>query len=61
MYERKGYVGVFPGTAITGFPPRAITNGMMHAADAVANQAQNDVTTTYSYSCGYISASYAWW
>lgn len=42
----------FPGTAITGFPPRVITNGVMHAADAVANQTQNDVTTTYNAAAG---------
>jgi type VI secretion system secreted protein VgrG len=42
-----GSVGVSPGTAITGFPPATITNGTIHLADAVALQAQSDVTTAY--------------
>ncbi|KAK7229604.1 hypothetical protein V2G26_001774 [Clonostachys chloroleuca] len=43
-----GDVGVSPGTAITGFPPGVITNGAIHAADAVAAQAQSDITTAYN-------------
>lgn len=39
--------GVSPGAAITGFPPGTST-GTAHAADAVALQAQNDVTTQYN-------------
>lgn len=42
-----GDLGVSPGTAITGFPP-GIVNGTIHSADAVALQAQNDVTTQYN-------------
>ncbi len=44
-----GDVGVSPGTAITGFPPGTITPPYtMHAGDAVALQAQNDLTTAYN-------------
>lgn len=42
-----GDLGVSPGTAITGFPP-GIVVGTIHSADAVALQAQNDVTTAYN-------------
>src|SRR5450759_4747631 len=42
-----GDLGVSPGSAITGFPPGTRT-GTTHAADAVALQAQNDVTTQYN-------------
>jgi hypothetical protein len=46
-----GNLGVWPGTAITGFPP-GIVNGMIHASDAVAQQAQSDVTTAYNTLAG---------
>jgi len=42
-----GDLGVSPGTAVTGFPPGIVTGGATHAADAVALQAQSDVTTAY--------------
>ena len=42
-----GSVGVYPGTAITGFPPGQVTSGAIHSADAVAQQAQTDLTTAY--------------
>jgi hypothetical protein len=42
-----GNLGVSPGTAVTGFPPGKV-NGTIHAADAVANQAQTDLTTAYN-------------
>jgi hypothetical protein len=42
-----GNLGVSPGSAVTGFPPGIVTGGI-HAADAVALQAQNDVTTAYN-------------
>ncbi|MGI8699932.1 MAG: ice-binding family protein [Nocardioidaceae bacterium] len=48
----SGNVGVSPGTAITGFPPGQIINGTKHAADAVALQAQNDLTTAYNDAAG---------
>ncbi len=44
----NGDLGVSPGTAITGFPPGIVTGGTKHAADAVALQAQSDVTTAYN-------------
>lgn len=43
-----GDLGVSPGNAITGFPPGIVNGGAIHAADAVALQAQNDVTTAYN-------------
>jgi len=43
----SGDVGVWPGTAITGFPPGTIT-GAFHAGDAVAMTAQGDLTTAYN-------------
>lgn len=42
-----GDLGVWPGTAVTGFPP-GIVNGTIYAGDAVAQQAQSDVTTAYN-------------
>jgi Ice-binding-like/IPTL-CTERM motif len=43
----SGNLGVSPGSAVTGFPPGIVT-GTIHAADAVAAQAQSDLTTTYN-------------
>jgi ice-binding like protein/exosortase sorting signal-containing protein len=42
-----GDLGVSPGSAVTGFPPGIVT-GTIHAANAVALQAQNDLTTFYN-------------
>jgi len=47
----NGDLGVSPGTAITGFPP-GIVNGTIHAADAVAAQAQSDLTIAYNDAAG---------
>ena len=47
-----GDVGVSPGTAVTGFPPGLVTHGTIHAADAVAAQAQLDLTTAYNDAAG---------
>jgi uncharacterized protein with beta-barrel porin domain len=47
----NGNVGVSPGSAITGFPP-GIVNGTIHAADAVALQAQIDDTNAYNVLAG---------
>jgi hypothetical protein len=44
----NGNVGVSPGTAVTGFPPGVIVGGAIHSNDAVAMQAQNDLTTAYN-------------
>ena len=48
----SGDLGVWPGNAITGFPPGIVTNGATHAGDAVAQQAQSDVTTAYDVLAG---------
>ena len=47
----NGDLGLSPGTAVTGFPP-GILNGTLHAADAVAAQAQLDLTTAYNDAAG---------
>ena len=47
----NGDLGVSPGTAITGFPPGTV-NGTVHAADAVAAQAQADLTIAYNDAAG---------
>jgi hypothetical protein len=47
-----GDLGVSPGSAVTGFPPGIVIGGTIHAADAVALQAQNDVTTAYNFLAG---------
>ncbi len=46
-----GGVGVSPGTAISGFPP-GVVGGTVHAADAVALQAQADLTAAYNDAAG---------
>ena len=43
----NGDLGVSPGTSITGFPP-GLVNGTQHSADAVALQAQKDLTIAYN-------------
>lgn len=43
----NGDLGLSPGTAVTGFPPGTV-KGTIHAADAVAGQAQTDLTTAYN-------------
>jgi len=46
-------LGVWSGSAITGFPPGVVVApGVIHAGDAVAAQAQNDVTTAYNALAG---------
>ncbi|KQR01869.1 sortase [Arthrobacter sp. Leaf145] len=47
----QGDLGLSPGTAITGFPPGTAA-GTIHAADAVALQAQSDLTTAYNNAAG---------
>lgn len=44
----NGNVGVSPGSAVTGFPPGIVVGGAIHSSDAVAIQAQNDLTTAYN-------------
>lgn len=48
----SGDVGVSPGTAVTGFPPGQVSSGVIHSADAVALQAQDDLTTAYDDAAG---------
>jgi hypothetical protein len=48
----SGNVGVSPGSSVTGFPPGIVTGGSIHAADAVAAQAQSDLTTAYNTAAG---------
>jgi Ice-binding-like len=48
-----GDVGLWPGTAITGFPPGIVTPpGTIHATDAVALQAQIDLTKAWNFAGG---------
>jgi Ice-binding-like/PEP-CTERM motif len=46
-----GNVGVSPGTAITGFPPGTV-NGTTYSGDAIAAQAQIDLTKAYNSAAG---------
>ena len=43
----NGDLGLSPGTSVTGFPSGTV-NGTIDAADAVATQAQADLTTAYN-------------
>jgi hypothetical protein len=47
----SGDLGVSPGSVVTGFPPGQV-NGTQHTADAVALQAQSDLTTAYNDAAG---------
>src|ERR1700674_729843 len=42
----SGGLGLFPGTAVTGYPPGHAT--VTHKTDAVARQAKTDLVTTYN-------------
>lgn len=42
-----GDLGVWPGLAITGFPPGVVVAGAIHAGDGPAQQAQHDATAAY--------------
>ena len=48
----SGNVGVWPGTAVTGFGPPASITGTIDAGDAVAQTAQGDLTTAYNNAAG---------
>lgn len=48
-----GDLGVWPGSAVTGFPPGVVLPpGSIHAADAVSQQAQSDLTSAYLAAAG---------
>lgn len=47
-----GNLGVSPGSAVTVFPPGLVSNGTIHSDDAVASQAQADLTTAYNTIAG---------
>ena len=48
-----GSLGVWPGTAVTGFPPGIVTPpGIIDAGDAIAGTAQTDLTTAYNTLAG---------
>jgi hypothetical protein len=47
----NGDLGTSPNPAVTGFPPGKVT-GAIHKADAVALQAQKDLTTAYNDAAG---------
>lgn len=44
----NGNVGVSPGSSVSGFPPGTITGGAIQANNAVAAQAQSDLTVAYN-------------
>jgi LPXTG-site transpeptidase (sortase) family protein len=45
----NGNLGLYSGTSVTGFPPGIVVPpGTIHAADAVAQQAQSDALTAYN-------------
>jgi hypothetical protein len=48
----NGDLGVAPGTALTGFGLPAVVNGATHDNDAVAGQAQADLTNAYNVAAG---------
>jgi hypothetical protein len=49
----NGSVGVWPGSAVTGFPPGIVNApGTIHIGDAVAQIAQSDLTTAYNAAMG---------
>ena len=43
----SGYLGLSPGSVVTGFPP-GIVSGTQHIADAAASQAKVDLVTAYN-------------
>src|SRR6202046_2256725 len=48
----NGDLGVAPGTSLVGFGLPAVVNGATHDDDAVAGQAQDDLTTAYNVAAG---------
>jgi Ice-binding-like/PEP-CTERM motif len=48
----SGNVGVWPGSAVTGFPPGIVVGGTIHAGDAAAQTAQSALTNAYNVAAG---------
>jgi hypothetical protein len=48
----NGDLGVAPGTSLVGFGLPAVVNGATHANNAVASQAQADLTVAYDVAAG---------
>ena len=48
----NGNLGVSPGTELKGFELPAVVNGVSHATDEVAAQAQLDLTNAYNVAAG---------
>jgi hypothetical protein len=48
----SGNVGVWPGSAVTGFGPPASITGIIDADNAVAQTAEGDLTTAYNNAAG---------
>jgi hypothetical protein len=48
----SGNLGVSPGSAVTGFPPGMVVNGVINAGNAVAAQAQSDLTVAFNNLAG---------
>jgi Ice-binding-like len=53
--EITGDVGIFPGSAMTGFPP-GIIHGRLHVAGPVAQQAELDLKAAYDNAAGRTNA-----
>lgn len=47
-----GDLGLWPGTAVTGFLPGVVVDGTMYVGNAVAEQAQSDLTVAYNSLAG---------
>ncbi|MDQ2858212.1 MAG: ice-binding family protein [Candidatus Eremiobacteraeota bacterium] len=52
-----GDLGVWPGTAVTGFGPGTVTGGAIHAGDATAMAAQADLTVAYNNAAARVNPS----
>jgi hypothetical protein len=48
----NGDLGLSPGSSVSGFPPGTVINGLQHITDAVAAQAQGDLTVAYNNAVG---------
>jgi len=48
----NGNLGISPGSALTGFPPGIVTGGSIYLANAVAAQAESDLTAAYIDAAG---------